>query len=110
MTLTPKDDERADDSQRMPSSLARSIMELLKSLGENPYFGAGFGLFGVGIVAALGRKCANAGVIMFKRHYVTTLGKQYISCILNVRTLLGFGKYVIRSSCCDVTLSGVLHI
>ena len=49
---------------------------ILASLGENPYFGAGFGLFGVGAAATVGRKALQAGVIVFKRHYVTTLGKE----------------------------------
>ena len=51
------------------------IMELIVStLSENPYFSAGFGLFGVGAVAAGGRKLTNAGLVLFRRHCITTLG------------------------------------
>jgi chaperone BCS1 len=32
------------------------VTELVASLADNPYFGAGFGLFGVGAVAAISRK------------------------------------------------------
>ena len=53
-------------------------MELIKTLKENPYFSAGFGLFGVGALAAVGRKCVTVGVVVFKRHYVTTLGNNKI--------------------------------
>ena len=50
-------------------------MELIVStLSENPYFSAGFGLFGVGAVAAGGRKLTNAGIVLFRRHCITTLG------------------------------------
>lgn len=33
-----------------------TIAELVSSLGNNPYFGAGFGLFGVGAGAAILRR------------------------------------------------------
>ena len=32
------------------------ISELVASLSDNPYFGAGFGLFGVGASAAIAKK------------------------------------------------------
>ena len=32
------------------------ITELAASLGDNPYFGAGFGLFGIGALAAGGKR------------------------------------------------------
>ncbi|TRY60961.1 hypothetical protein TCAL_05735 [Tigriopus californicus] len=48
-------------------------MDILASLSENPYFGAGFGLFGVGAAASIGRKSFQSMVLLFKRHYVTTL-------------------------------------
>jgi hypothetical protein len=35
-----------------------ALGELVTSLSANPYFGAGFGLFGVGAVAALARRGA----------------------------------------------------
>ena len=50
------------------------MMEWISVFSDNPYFSAGFGLFGVGALAAAGRRIANAGVVLFQRHYVTTLG------------------------------------
>ena len=47
--------------------------EILTSLSENPYFGAGFGLFGVGFGAAVMRRAGQFGFIMFRRHYMTTV-------------------------------------
>ena len=32
------------------------LAEVVSSLSDNPYFGAGFGLFGVGAAAAVGKK------------------------------------------------------
>jgi len=43
------------------------------SLASNPYFSAGFGLFGVGSAAAVGRNAAKVASAAFKRHFVTTL-------------------------------------
>ena len=37
------------------------VTEIISSLGDNPYFGAGFGLFGVGAGAAIARKSAQVG-------------------------------------------------
>uniref|UniRef100_A0A8D9A154 Mitochondrial chaperone BCS1 n=1 Tax=Cacopsylla melanoneura TaxID=428564 RepID=A0A8D9A154_9HEMI len=47
--------------------------ELIGSLSSNPYFGAGFGLFGLGAGAAMLRKGAQLGSILFRRHYMITL-------------------------------------
>ena len=41
-----------------------TICELVTSLSANPYFGAGFGLFGVGAVAALARRGAQVQVFV----------------------------------------------
>ncbi|KAI5713604.1 hypothetical protein M8J76_002045 [Diaphorina citri] len=49
------------------------FMELIDSLSTNPYFGAGFGLFGLGAGAAILRKGAQIGTILFRRHYMITL-------------------------------------
>ena len=50
-------------------------MELvISTLSENQYFSAGFGLFGVGALAAVGRKLTTASYVLFRRHCITTLG------------------------------------
>ena len=46
---------------------------MLMSLASNPYFSAGFGLFGVGSVAAVGRAAAKLSAAAFRRSYITTL-------------------------------------
>uniref|UniRef100_A0A1I8PJS9 Mitochondrial chaperone BCS1 n=1 Tax=Stomoxys calcitrans TaxID=35570 RepID=A0A1I8PJS9_STOCA len=47
--------------------------DLISSLSTNPYFGAGFGLFGVGAGAAILRKGLQGGLILFRRHLMITL-------------------------------------
>ena len=50
-------------------------MELaIATLSENQYFSAGFGLFGVGALAAAGRRLTAASMVLFRRHCITTLG------------------------------------
>ena len=49
------------------------MANLLGTLSDNPYFGAGFGLIGVGFAAQAARKGLQVGMIMFRRHYVTTV-------------------------------------
>ena len=49
------------------------LSELVAGLSDNPYFGAGFGLFGVGAAAALAKKGSQVGVILFRRHWMTTV-------------------------------------
>lgn len=50
-----------------------AITEYISTLTDNPYFGAGFGLFGVGAGAALLRKAFQTSLILFRRHYMITL-------------------------------------
>ncbi|XP_050070019.1 mitochondrial chaperone BCS1 [Anopheles maculipalpis] len=50
-----------------------TITEYIAALSENPYFGAGFGLFGVGAGAAMLRKGMQGAMILFRRHYMITL-------------------------------------
>ncbi|XP_063709570.1 mitochondrial chaperone BCS1 [Culicoides brevitarsis] len=50
-----------------------TITDYFGGLADNPYFGAGFGLFSVGLVTAMGRKGMQAGFILFRRHYMITL-------------------------------------
>lgn len=49
------------------------LNELFTSLSTNPYFGAGFGLFGIGASAAILRKGLQGGLILFRRHLMITL-------------------------------------
>lgn len=49
------------------------IKDLIESLSENPYFGAGFGLVGVGTLLAFAKKGSQAGMVFFRRHYMMTL-------------------------------------
>ena len=50
-----------------------TITELISSLGENPYFGAGFGLVGVGAGVAYLREGYQIGKVLFQRHYLMSI-------------------------------------
>ncbi|KAG5325226.1 BCS1 protein, partial [Pseudoatta argentina] len=50
-----------------------TLIEYIQALSDNPYFGAGFGLFGLGAGAALLRKGVQVGAVLFRRHYMITL-------------------------------------
>lgn len=43
-----------------------TLTDYVSTLSDNPYFGAGFGLFGLGAGAALLRKLGQAGVVLFR--------------------------------------------
>ena len=47
---------------------------VIATLSENQYFSAGFGLFGVGALAAAGKRLTAAGLVLFRRHCITSLG------------------------------------
>lgn len=50
-----------------------TFMDYISALSDNPYFGAGFGLFGLGAGAALLKKGLQGSIILFRRHYMITL-------------------------------------
>jgi len=46
---------------------------MLANLGNNQMFGAGFGLFAMGVAATMAKRGAQVGLVLFRRHYMTTV-------------------------------------
>lgn len=49
------------------------VDKIFSNLGDNPYFGAGFGLVGLGAGLAAGKQALSVGLILFRRHCMMTL-------------------------------------
>lgn len=60
-----------------------TFVEYIQALSDNPYFGAGFGLFGLGAGAALLRKGVQFGAVLF-RYCIINIIKFSINLIVTV--------------------------
>lgn len=49
------------------------LERITSNLSDNPYFGAGFGLVGVGAGLAAARQALSVSLILFRRHCMMTL-------------------------------------
>jgi chaperone BCS1 len=49
------------------------LPDFITSLADNPYFGAGFGLVGLGTGLAILRKGAQYGSIVFRRRFLMSI-------------------------------------
>ena len=49
------------------------LSEYVATLGDNPYFGAGAGLFGVGILAAIGKRGLQVANVVVRRQFLITM-------------------------------------
>ena len=49
------------------------VGDIFVYLKDNPYFGAGFGLFGVGTLLAVARRGSQWGMVAFRRHFMITM-------------------------------------
>ena len=49
------------------------MSNMISALGDNQMFGAGFGLFAMGMAATMAKKGAMVGMVLFRRHYMTTV-------------------------------------
>ena len=49
------------------------LSDIFSTLTDNPYFGAGFGLIGIGTGMAILKKSSQQGMILFRRHCMITL-------------------------------------
>lgn len=50
-----------------------TFVEYIQALSDNPYFGAGFGLFGLGAGAALLRKGVQFGAVLFRYRIINII-------------------------------------
>ena len=57
----------------LPADSTTSLAGTVSSLGDNPYFGAGAGLFGLGLVATAVRKGSHYAQLLVRRHCLMSL-------------------------------------